>query len=108
MDIEILNLGVIALVTIVGLIAKSVISYMKKKGIMANIESNKEIAMIVVNGIEQGYKHLQGTEKARLAKIEFIKFAKQKGLKISEAELDLLIESSVKGMNKAIKDELKK
>ena len=74
---------------------------------MTNIESNKEVAKIVVAGIEQGYKHLHGAEKARLAKIEFIKFAKQKGMKISEAELDLLIESAVKGMNKVIKDELK-
>lgn len=107
MEAEILNLGVLAVVTIVGIVAKSVISLLKKKGIMTNIENNKEIAKIVVDGIEQGYKHLQGAEKARLAKLEFLKFAKQKGLKVSEAELDMLIEASVKGMNKAIKDELK-
>lgn len=108
MEAEILNLGVLVVVTIAGMVARSVISLLKKKGIMTNLENNKEIAKIVVNGIEQGYKHMEGEKKARLAKEEFLKFAKQKGVKVSEAELDMLIEASVKSMNKAIKDELKK
>jgi hypothetical protein len=43
-----------------------------------------------------------------VAKIEFIKLAKEKGLKVSEKELDIVIEAVVKEMNDAVKKELNK
>lgn len=103
---EIMNLVALILAGCMGVVTKSVMSYLKKKGIIAKIASNKELANIVVGAVEQTYKHLHGEEKLNLAKIELIKQAKKKGLKISEDELDLLIESSVKEMNKAIKDSM--
>jgi hypothetical protein len=101
---EIINFVVVVIAGCVGIATKAVMSYLKKKGIIAKIEGHKELASIVVGAIEQTYKHLHGEEKLNLAKIELIKLAKEKGLKISEKELDLLIESSVKEMNKAIKE----
>jgi LL-H family phage holin len=103
---EILNLVAVVLAGCVGMATKGVMSYLKKKGIIAKIASHRELANIVVGAVEQTYKHLHGEEKLNLAKIELIKIAKEKGVKISEKELDLLIESSVKEMNKVIKSEI--
>lgn len=105
---EIVNILVIVIAGVLGLIAKQVTSFLKKKGLVAQLESHKEIGKIIVGAIEQAYKPLHGEEKLNLAKIELIKFAKEKGLKISERELDLIIESSVREMKKAVKEELKK
>lgn len=87
---------------------RAFMGYLKKKGVIANLQSHKELANIAVNAIEQTYKELHGEEKLNLAKIEFIKTAQAKGLKISEQDIDLFIESAVKEMNKVVKEELKK
>lgn len=105
---EIINLAILIIVSILGFVARQITSYLKKKGVIAQLEGHKELGKIVVTAVEQSYKQLHGKEKLNLAKIELIKFAKEKGLKITERELDLIIESSVKEMNKAIKEELKK
>ena len=101
---EIVNILVLVITGCIGVATKSLMSYLKKKGIMAKISGHKELANIVVNAVEQTYNHLHGEEKLNLAKIELIKIANEKGLKISEKELDLLIESSVKAMNQAVKE----
>lgn len=105
---EIINLLAVIIAGCVGLVTKSIMSYLKKKGIVTQISNHKEIASMVVGAIEQTYKTLHGEEKLNLAKIEMIKLAKEKGIKLSQRELDLLIESAVKEMNKSIKKELKK
>lgn len=105
---EIISVVILILSVALGFLAKYTISFLEKKGVVAQIENHKEIAKIVVNGIEQTYRHLHGQEKLNLAKIEIIKLAKTKGVKVSEKELDLLIESSVREMNKSIKEVLKK
>lgn len=104
---EVINIIALVLAGALGLLAKQVVSFLKKKGIVAQIQSHQEIAKIVVGAVEQTYKHLHGEEKLNMAKLELIKLAKEKGIKISEKELDLLIEASVKEMNKAVKEELK-
>lgn len=104
---EILNLVILVIAGGVGYIAKQVTSYLKKKGIVSQISSNKEIVKIVVNAIEQTHKHLNGDEKLNLAKIEILQIAKSKGLKITEKELDLLIEHSVKELKNGIKEGVK-
>ena len=101
---EIINLIGIILAGCVGAVTKYAVAYLKKKGIMSKIESHKALADIVVGAVEQTYKHLHGEEKLNLAKIELLKMAKDKGVKISEKELDVIIESAVKEMNKAIKE----
>lgn len=106
---EIINIVALVIASVLGIVAKQVTSFLKKKGIVAQIESHKELANIVVKGVEQTYNNvLHGEEKLNVAKIEIIKLAKAKGIKISEKEIDLLIEASVKEMNKAVKEELKK
>lgn len=101
---EILNLALILLTGLVGYVAKHVASYFKKKGILSQIESHKELAKLVVAGVEQAYTQLHGKEKLNVAKIELIKLANSKGLKVSEKELDIIIEAVVKEMNDSIKE----
>lgn len=102
LQVEILNLVILIIAGGAGYIAKQITSYLKKKGIVSQIESNKEIVKIVVNAIEQTHKHLNGDEKLNLVKIEILDIAKSKGLKITEKELQLLIEHSVKEMKNGI------
>jgi LL-H family phage holin len=105
---EIINLLALLIAGCVGVVSKHVVAYLKKKGVVAQINNHKELTNLVVGAVEQTYKHLHGEEKLNLAKIELIKLAKEKGVKVSEKELDILIESAVKEMNKSIKEELKK
>lgn len=105
---EMINFIIVFFTVISGIVAKYVISYLKEKGIISKLNSNKELVGIAVRAVEQTYKHLHGEEKLNLAKIEVIKLAKSKGIKISEKELDLMIESSVREMNKSVKEELSK
>jgi LL-H family phage holin len=107
LQMEIINVVIILLTGAVGFVAKHITSFLKKKGVVAQIQSHKEVANIVVNAVEQTYKHYHGEEKMNLAKMELVKVAKEKGLKITEKELDLLLESAVKEMNKAVKEGLK-
>ena len=105
---ELLNLGIALLTAFVGVITKQVVSYLKKKGLIHQLESNKELVRIVVGAVEQSYKTLKGQEKLNYAKMELIELMGKKKIKISEKELDILIESVVKEMNDTVKQEIKK
>lgn len=99
---ELINLVIIVLTACVGFVTQKVVSFLKKKGILTELDNNKKLVDIAVNAIEQTYKHLHGEEKMNLAKIELVKLMKKRGIKITDKELDLLIESSVKEMNQTI------
>lgn len=108
LQMEIINTVIVALTVLIGWTTKHVVVYLKEKGIVTKLDKNKALVRIAVDAVEQTYKTLHGKEKLNLAKIEVLKLAKSKGIKISEKELDLLIESAVKEMNDTIKKELKK
>lgn len=96
-------------IVVTGLLAwatTSVTRYFKSKGIVKKIEAHKNLADIVVNAIEQGYKELNGAEKFDKAKEQLLEVADKKGIKISEKESDVFIENAVKEMKKAYRDEL--
>ena len=104
---EIINIIVLLVAGMMGFVAKYVTSFLKKKGILSQLQSNKELVNIVVNAVEQTYKHLDGKEKLAKAKIDISELAKSKGLQITAKELDLLIEASVKEMKKSVNQEIK-
>jgi LL-H family phage holin len=104
---EIISLLSLIIAGGLGVVAKYATSYFKKKGVISHIEAHKELAKIAVHAVEQTYKNLHGKEKLDVAKMEMVKLAKARGLKITEKDLDVLIESSVKQMNDAVKKELK-
>jgi len=97
---EIINFAIVIVTALLGVATKFVTSYFNRKGILAKLDAHKELANIVVNAVEQGYKSLNGAEKFDLAKDELIKIANERGVKISEADVDHLIESAVKEMKK--------
>ena len=104
---EIINVAVIALTAFIGWATKQVTTYLKKKGVVAQVQNNKEVVGIVVNAVEQMYKGLKGEEKLDLAKIELLKLMNQKKIKITDKELELMIESVVKEMKDSAKDVVK-
>ena len=107
-QVELFELAIVVVTALVGWATKHVVTYLKEKGIIVKIENNKALVKIAVEAVEQSYKTLHGKEKLDLAKIELIKLANEKGVKISEKEIDLLLESAVKEMNDTIKKENKK
>ncbi|UGO50790.1 holin [Bacillus phage vB_BanS_Sophrita] len=105
-QVELVNLAVAILTALVGLATKSVVSFLKKKGIVAQVQNNKEVVSIVVKAVEQMYGQLKGEEKLNMAKMELIKLMKQKKIKMTEAEIDLMIEAMVKEMKDQTNAEL--
>lgn len=105
---EILNLVMVVIVTLIGFVTQRVTRYLNEKGLVAKLEANKELVKLVVGAVEQTYKHMNGEEKLNVAKIELVKLMNEKKIKISEQEIDTLIESAVKEMNDKIKAELNK
>src|SRR5690606_11135264 len=105
---ELINLVIVVITAFIGLVTQKVTVYLKEKGLIAKLEANKELVRIVVNAVEQVYGYLDGDEKLKIAKAELVKLMNEKKIKISEREIDALIESAVKEMNDAIKKELHK
>lgn len=68
-----------------------------------NSKEKKEIVKLTVRYVEQVFKELHGKEKLEKAKIKAIEWLNEKGIKISETELEILIESSVNEFNKTMK-----
>lgn len=65
-----------------------------------NDKKKQEIARIVVQGVEQVYKGLNGEEKLNHALEMFSDLLGEKGITISELEMRLLLESAVGEFNK--------
>lgn len=107
-QVDLINVVMVSLTVCVGITTRYAVSYLKKKGIIHQLETKKELAKIAVTAIEQIYKYSHGEEKLNLAKVELLRLLEKKNIKVSEQELNLLIESMVREMNKAVKDELEK
>lgn len=65
------------------------------KDIREKLERNKEVVEISVAYVEQVGKHLASADKFSLAKTKAIELANESGFKITEEELDVLIEQAV-------------
>ena len=75
----------------------------KLQSINEALTANEKVVSIAVAAIEQTVTHLHGDEKAEAAKDKVIAILNEKGLPVSEAEIDALIQKSVKEMNDAFK-----
>lgn len=78
-------------------------AYLKKKGVLAQLESKKNYVAIVVSAVQQVYAEANGDAKLQEAKVQLIDLFNKNGIKFTEDELDLLIESAVKGMKDGVK-----
>ena len=64
-----------------------------------NTDTKKELAMLTVRYVEQVFKALHGNEKLNKAKSAFIKVLNERGIEISEDEVNILLEAAVHKMN---------
>ena len=70
-----------------------------------NTETKQKIVKTVVNAVEQLYKDLDGTKKLEKAKENILALLNEKGLTITELEMDMMIEEVVNGFNNGLKKE---
>lgn len=70
-----------------------------------NDKRKQKIVETCVSAAEQIYKELKGKEKLDKVKENIVAMLNEKGLTISELEMDMLIESAVAEMNKQLKKE---
>lgn len=64
-----------------------------------NTDTKKELAMLTVRYVEQVFKALHGDEKLNKAKSAFVKVLNERGIEISEDEVNILLEAAVHKMN---------
>ena len=64
-----------------------------------NTDTKKKIATLTVHYVEQVFKTLHGEEKLDKAKSAFVKMLNEKGIKISDDEINMLLEAAVHQMN---------
>lgn len=99
--IEILATIITAVASFIGVsIKKAYTKYVDTK-------TKKEIIKATVEYIEQIYKTAMITNEDKLAKCKekALEWLNSKGLKISDTELEILIESAVNGLKKTNKEE---
>ena len=91
--LEILAAIITAVASFVGVTIKN--AYTK----YIDTKTKKEIVKATVEYVEQVFKEIHGEEKLNKAKEKALDWLKEKGIKISDAELEILIESAVNGFN---------
>lgn len=65
-----------------------------------NTETAKNVVEDAVRFVAQVYKDLKGPEKLEKATAQVVEILQSKGISMSEAEINMLIESAVYGLNK--------
>ncbi len=66
-----------------------------------NTDTKKEIAMLTVRYVEQVFTALHGKDKLDKAKSAFVKMLNDKGIKVTDDEVTMLIEAAVHQMNES-------
>ena len=66
-----------------------------------NTKTKKDVAYTVVLGVEQIYKDLHGEEKLNMALAAASEMLAEKGIKVSELEMKMLIEAALAEFNDA-------
>lgn len=64
-----------------------------------NTKVKKEVVDDTVKYVEQVYKDIHGEDKLNKAKEKALEWLNEKGISISETELEILIEAAVNGFN---------
>lgn len=65
-----------------------------------NTETKKKVVDSTVNYVEQVFTDIHGADKLKEAKTKVLTILNEKGISISDEELETLIESAVYGLNK--------
>lgn len=97
----ILNAAIAVLIALIGVITKKVVAFLDEKGITEKLNKKQYLVDIAVNAAEQVYQNEDGAVKLANARKEALQLLNDNGLNITDAELQNLIEASVKAMNDA-------
>ena len=88
-----------AILGFIGMTVKNIIEkYVDEK-------KKEKVVETCVKAAEQIYKELKGNDKLEKVKENIISMLTERGLTISELEMDMMIEAAVAEMNKQIKKE---
>ncbi len=96
--LEVLGVVLTGVVTYIGLQIKK----LYEKHIDTQVK--KDIVDSTVKYVEQVYKDIHGEEKLNKAKDKALEWLNEKGITISDTELEILIEATVNGFNNGIKE----
>lgn len=86
---EIVATVLTAVASFIGMKIKSI--YQEK----VNTETKEKVVKTVCNAVEQLYKNLSGEEKLEAAKASILEMLNEKGITITELEMNMLIEATV-------------
>jgi intergrase/recombinase len=68
-----------------------------------NDDTKRKVVKTVVNAVEQLYKDINGEEKLQKAKENIVAMLNEKGITISELEIEMLIEEVCNSFNQGLK-----
>lgn len=88
-------------VALIGWLTTKVVDYLKELGLTEKLEKKQYLVDIAVNAAEQIWQNEDGAIKLANARKEAIKLLNENKITITDAELQNLIEASVKAMNDA-------
>lgn len=102
MNMETVNQIITAIMPYVITIVTALAGYLatrisKKFEEKINTQTKKEVAEATVNYVQQVYETLDGKDKLKKALETSVEWLNQKGIKVTEAEMTILIESAIKG-----------
>lgn len=86
------------LVAAIGVLAERFAAWTKKEGLLTELKNKQAYVEIVVKATEQIYQEADGPAKLAKAKTQLVDYFKRKKIPFDEAELDMLIEATVKSM----------
>lgn len=69
-----------------------------------NTKTKEDVVASTVKYVEQVYKDIHGAEKLEKAKEKALEWLNEKGISISDIELEILIEASVNSFNNGLKE----
>lgn len=90
--------GGVVLIAAIGYGAKYVAGWLKREGILTELETKRKYAEIVVSAAEQMFQEADGETKLKKAQAELIQYLNEKNIDVTEQELRQLIESAVNAM----------
>lgn len=94
---DVLNLVTTVFSIVITIIVTNIKKIYKEK---VTDETKRNVIKTVVNAIEQLYKDLSGEEKLQKAKENIINMLSEKGITISELEMDMMIEEICNSIKK--------
>ena len=94
------NLFATIIVAAIGILTKKIVAYLDKKGMVETIMAKETSVMIAVDAIEQIARNEKVPDKFKAAKHMAIDFLNKQGIKVTDEELEILIESAVAEINK--------